>query len=375
MTTATDQNIDQLIEQSIEHVPETPDAHRPHYGMSFLIDLPLHNYSGNMQFVTSELLKLQYFPKFKLLQFKDVRVEIPPQRAARLTTAGSPEDLAQPFDPDEAEGALTGGSAFNRISKSARQCARLCNELFAENGYAPFESLIGYEYATARELIYSFLPLNRWPVSERTVLGEKFQAPFLDDAMEFLLKESPVLIGKMNLDQTAHENLMAIYDDVLRGAQSAWDKANSILDESEEDMQKTPNEKKGYDRRDRRFVNSQEPRDLLCLAHTGRKPIDERPLANAQKLQQTANEPMMAAAAAMTKAAEAIAGAGGVSPETLDEIIDRKVNERLQASAGSTIPGSATPQAAKCAGTKADGEPCGAYATKGSDRCATHRDQ
>lgn len=373
-----DMQIDSLIENAVNHVPETPDAHKKRYGMSFLIDLPLLNYSGNQQFAPNELLSVQYFPKFRLLQFKDITVGIPPQRVAQMTTAGAPEALAQNFDPDAAEISLIGQGAFNRITKTARGCAAFAKEMFAESGFALFDDLMGYEYAGARDLLYSFLPLNdpKMFSGERIILGEQFKAPFLDDVVEFLLFQSPKLIEDMRLDEDGHTKILDIHQNVLTGAQGAWDAANSILDASEEDMGKDPREKKGYDRRDRRFKDAPEPRDLLCLAHTGRTPIDERPLANAQKLQETGQAPMTAAVDALTKAANAMAAGaapGGVSTAELEAMIDKKVNERLgKADEAETGPSYTPVSTPKCSALKANDEPCGSYAVKGTTRCAAH---
>lgn len=369
----TDKSIDDLIEGAVNHVPETPDAGKNRYGLSFLIDLPLQNYSGNQQFVPNELLTLQYFPKFRLIQFKNITVGIPPQRVATMTTAGTPEALQQPFDPDAAEVSLQGQGAFNRINKTAKQCASFAKELFSENGFALFNELMGYEYAQARDLLYSFLPLNDEKVfkGERIVLGEVFKAPFLDDVVEHLLFKSPSLIAEMAIADEVKERLLTIQQDVLTGAQGAWDAANSILDASEEDMGKDPREKKAYDRRDRRFKDAPEPRDLLCLAHTGRTPIDERPLANAQKLQETANAPMTAAAEAMTAAAKAMSG-GGMSAADMEAMIDKKVAERLGSTSSETPSTLEPPQSVKCDELNANQEPCKSYAVKGTTKCVTH---
>jgi hypothetical protein len=192
--------------------------------------------------------------------------------------------------------------------------------------------------------------------------------------IEHLLFTSPTTIANMAVADDVKEKLLLIHSDVLIGAQSQWDNANSILDESEEDMQKEPREKKAYDRRDRRFQDAAEPRDLLCLAHTSRTPIDERSLVNAQKLQESSNAPMTEAVQALTKAANAMAGnapAAGMTAEDMEALIDRKVSERMAAGTAAKI-ASDTPQAVKCSQTKNNGDPCGSYALKGTDACPAH---
>lgn len=384
--TAERVDVDSIINSVVEHKAPTPSASLTHYGMSMLIDLPLLLYIGHQQFVPTEYIKgLDYWPKFRLVPFKNITVGIPPMRLAKRTTTGTVSDLAAPFDPDAAEGLLEGGGAINQLTKSALQCANFASELFRESGFGLFPSLVGYEPATANELIDVFLPLRAGELlasPDRLVLGETFRAPFLDEVLDFLINRSPRLIADAGVDSAQQDQLGNIYRDVLNVAQNAWDASNTILDETDEDLQAKPSQKRAYDRRDRRFSNAPEPRDLVCLAHTGRTPIDERALVNAQKLQETANQPMTDAVKALTKAAEALGGgvkvtAPGVSEADIEAEVEKRVQERMAAGGASTTEetGGAQTEARKCKGVKKDQTACQGYAVPGGEYCAAHLSQ
>lgn len=321
-----------LSDIAAENAPQATNDEWPRFAMSGLLPVPLHRQIGNNSFGDfnkkgpsgENLVNYSFYPAFELMPMFGGTFNIPYEN--RPTESQEPI-AAAPFDYTSFIRQPVNG--YTTITRNASQCANVFLLESARLGGHVFQSLIGFHIndpdrgmSACRNLARLILPVRdtqAFPPSQRVKNGVIFRGPFLDELLDFVIKNSQSLIASANLppsDRTVAEKFAVEIQAVLRrGVQMA----TTILNETEAEIQNPAEIKKGYDPPNLEVEDAAVPTDLYCLAHLDRVEFDNKQL----------------------KASENIgAGLAGGMKEAVDAI--RDVAERM----GNTQPPAQVPPAA-----------------------------
>lgn len=280
-----------LMRNAVANAPTIPNDRLPRYGMSFLLPLPLFDKTGH-KFIGDfnpkgedggNTANFNYYPAFTLIAYYGGQTDIPFEKLPIYT-----DEVITP-EPFDFGGFQTNAQkGTNILERSARECALVAQQQFADLGYKEFQSLINYHFndpdrglGACQNLIELVLPLENekfFPKSARFKNGVPFNAPFLDEMDNYLPTVAMKRIMSAELREETRLIVNKLYAEIRDGVSNALKLANRILNETEGEMKNPNGARKGYDEPELRFDDAPVPTDLYCLAHTNRTELDNKQL-------------------------------------------------------------------------------------------------
>lgn len=124
----------------------------------------------------------------------------------------------------------------------------------------------------------------------REIEGVEFQGPFLDQIRTYLTTEGMKAARRVGITNELREVIQKTHGAIVAAVDRAWSFANAKLNDTEILIRARQNGKPGkewYDMPDYRYPNAQPPLDLVCLAQTGRSPLDLRELDASREMSAT----------------------------------------------------------------------------------------
>lgn len=181
-------------------------------------------------------------------------------------------------------------------SNSAEALAKFIANEYVDFGIAQFEDLIDEDSADVANLfslIFKdryFDELEKGGKLSRVVEGITFEGPFLDQIRGYFETETTKIINRVGVTKEARELTQKAVASIVAAVSKALDFANGKLNDTEKLIRAKQANQPGkgwYDLPDHRFPNATPPLDLVCLAQTGRSPMDLKQLDASREMAET----------------------------------------------------------------------------------------
>lgn len=211
---------------------------------------------------------------------------------------------------------------------SARALKDFVVKEYADFGIAFFEDLTDEAVADVNNLFSAifresyFEDLAKAGLNLRTIEGVEFKGVFLDQLKKYFTDERHKITNRVGLTSEVKKTIADTVLILETAIEKAWSFANAKLNATEELIRERANGRPGkawYDMPDHRFPDAQPPLDLVCLAQTGRVPLDLKQLDASREMSATIGDSIV------TGIKDAFGGGapakGGVSLKEVEELL------------------------------------------------------
>lgn len=291
-------------------------------------------------------------PAKQLLMIPEAVNQGPFEFPAQVFTDG------QGFEVDEAGGwfsnmpttGVKGGpmgsqqGPLTTFRKPPKMVAYLLMRGYEKRGMCLFEQMAGASEAEMSEIFDLVLPPHVLTGKVRRVLEVDVKGPFLDEIRTYLMATKGKIAEPTDwakLPEEAAElkrkHLRHVFREVYAACERAWHFENNHLNETEADIRLFRAGKRGkanYGMPDERYATAEDPQlplDLICLADTGRAPLDMQEFAQQSAITGSTNEAMLEGMKTWGESfVKAITekSAAGVSAAEVSQMIAQAVAER-----------------------------------------------
>lgn len=337
-----------MMSQAAQNAPEVSDENFPRYAMSFFLPVPLYRMHGNNAFGDfnpkdergRNAVNYNYFPPFALMPLYGGRFEIPyePQ----------PTESDEPVKPAEFDYSAFMKQPKNGVSsvyRSPKKCAEFFALAHGSWGGNILNALTGFHITdkdrglrAARAIVDIVLPVrneNIFPPSVRIKNGVEFSGPFLDELLDFVVKNSLHRINEANLSDADTLVAKQVYQEIRNYLTLAVQLANRTLNETEAEINDPKGLKRTYDPPDLTVQDAPVATDLYALAHTNRVELDMKQLTASENIGKGLSDPMLEVAQQMKQFVEKMGTPSQVPSNvmSLDEVkkmLDQQREEMMK---------------------------------------------
>lgn len=351
-----------LITNAVENQEKKDSDLLPRYGLSVLLPIPLYRQNGNNSYgdfdkkdprTGANIINFNYYPPFRLVALVGGTFNIPSEN---LPTTSKEPTKPEPFNYSEFLNNPRG--SYSEINRTPRECAEIFDRETRPSGGRVLHSLTGYHQfdqdkgvAAASRLLELLLPVrnaNALPVASRKRNGIIFKGPFLDEIFDFVVNRALDVIEETDQLNDA-EKLVAVevQRELRRHLQDGINKANKILDETENEIADPNGRKKSYDQPNLEVDDAPVSTDLYCLAHVNRIEVDMKQLVASENIGKGLSDPMASALDRITEVMERTVGSatvptkGVMTTEEVQQLLEensRKMREEFAAMMAANAP-------------------------------------
>lgn len=273
-----------LIDNVLKNAPEPDNDHYPRYAISGLLPIPLYRQNGNNSFADYNqkdsrgrtIKNFNWYPAFTIMPLIDASFPIPHEMQSTLSEE---PPTPEPFNERTMEAAAKAG--FTSLFKTAKKCAETLHNDYQDSGVYIFDCLIGYgindpdkgigRCKALLEVVLPYRDRSVLPETTRVKNGSPFKGPFLDEMYADVKQNGIARLAAAGVKTADTASVpMRLYNEVRQLLSNNVRRANTILDQTEAEIQ-NPNEiKRGYDLPNLEIADAPVSTDLYCLAHVNR---------------------------------------------------------------------------------------------------------
>jgi hypothetical protein len=228
---------------------------------------------------------------------------------------------------------------LTRYANPPKLCAYLLMKEYERRGLALFEHLKGLDDEVIESVYEAVIPAEieaQWAKTKRVVLEQDVRGPFLDQIRDWLGRPgaSPMadFAKKKGVSKSIVELVKLTSVELRAACNRGWSFENASLNTSEQQIRRYRNGKLGkeyYDSIDERFSGGPLPLDILCLADTGRQPIDLQQVEAARVMSESTSETMMQGMEVFAeRIAAKLADKPTLTAEQVTAIVEKQLKER-----------------------------------------------